>query len=230
MNSDYFKTRINEVKDKLNLLDENEVNDGVLVANIDSIRNSLFEILDHSINHFPNYDNSRSDIYFPIINLNENIEHLKTDFKFCAIQKYVGQKAENYILDAYKIIFNPKFDCCLTLLNSASKHRNLDRISKEKNEIKGEYYSFGGPQIEKDIYGNLNIPGFFHGMGNVHMSNVSIKTPNGVNVIISLNKVRVQGNSLVISKNGQEIEVSIKLFLNKCIECCEEIINLWNNL
>lgn len=51
---DYLKTRIENSRKMLESLEENEINEGILLANIDSIKNSVFDILDHSINHFPN--------------------------------------------------------------------------------------------------------------------------------------------------------------------------------
>lgn len=83
--------------------------------------------------------------------------------------------------------------------------------------------------METDIYGGFKIGPFFKsGFGKIHMSNCVIQDPNGVIIIESLETMEVQGNSLLIKKGDTKVRVLIKPFLEKCINCCEEIINLWN--
>jgi hypothetical protein len=225
----YFETRLNHAKAQLKTLNEDETDGAVLMANINGVRNIIFEILDYSINHFFTQAETRNDLYFPILKLHGEVEDLNKNKYFIKINKYVGEDAKNFILDAYGLILSENYDRCLMLLSSSSKHQNLDKISEERNDINAEYISLGKNKIEKNFYGGVSISGFINNAQNIHMSGVYIENPNGSIIINSLDVERIKGNSLIINKDKYEVEVLIKPFLKKCIDCCEEIIILWNS-
>lgn len=227
--SKYLQTRLKELRDKYNLLDENEIEEEVLLANINSIRNVIFEILNYSVNHFPWYTGNRRDIDFPILGISESKEALLANQLYLKIRDSVGDKATEYVRKAYDVIFNEKYDNCLILLDPSSKHRNSDQVAQEKPEVQAKYESFGGPVVKENIYGGFSIGNGFQSNGpSMEMSGCVFLTNEGVTLIESLRTVKIQGNSLLINKNDQEIQVLIKPFLKKCLDCCEDILKIWS--
>lgn len=228
--SKYFETRINQAKNQLQLLDENEIDPAILLANINGVRNIIFEILDYTVNHFPSYMGNCRDLYFPILKLGECKDSLGQNMRFQKLKTEVSGEIDDYINKAYDIILSLEYDNCLLLLDESSKHRNSDQINEKKPEVKAKYQSFGGPEVTKNIYGGFNIGKFFNfGAGNCKMSNCIFSEPNGVTIIESIETIETNGNSLLIKKGEGKIRVLIKPFLEKSIKCCKEIINLWSS-
>lgn len=221
--SKYLETRINHARSLIEGLNEEEKDEAVLLANINGVRNIIFEVLDYSVNHFHGYSGKCPNLYFPLIGLSQDIGCLTKDKRYINLKNEVGGNIEKYIGDSYKIIFDPKFDQCLLLLQSSTKHRNVDEILDKKPEINARIV---GNEMKKDIYGGFDIGGFKMG-GNVRMSGCVFSGPEGVTIVESLETVEVEGQSLLINAGNNNIRVLIKPFLIKCVECCKSVISLW---
>lgn len=225
----YLITRLNSLKTLLDLLNEDEKKKEILLAQINGIRNPIHEILDFTINHFPKYKGWNSGLYFPILNPDQTIEDLKQNKYFNKCIKTIEGDIESYLYSAYKIILDDKYDQCLLLLTGLTKHRNEDLILNKKGHI--EYEISGNEDlIEQNIYGDTSVGNLVKstGGGKLTMENCVIETPMGTTVIKKLVSGEIDGNSLMIKKGDKNIKVFIKLFLEKCIKCSEEIVELWN--
>ena len=221
----YLQQRLKSTKLLFEDLDEEEKLVEILLAKINSIRNPIQEILDYTVNHFPGYVRiGNKKIYFPILNPGAHIDALESDGSFKNIQSVVGDDAADFIKKSYQIILNDKYDNCLLLLAGLTKHRNQDNIIGKKPALKA---SVTGEQITPDIYGGFNIGDMFQFSGNVKMKGVVLSGPNGMAIVEELETYEVDGASLVINKEDRSVRVLIKPFLEKCILCCGEVVDLW---
>ena len=224
----YLETRLAQAKNQTDVLSEEECDPAVLLANINGVRNILFEVLDYSVNHFSSKVLNFSNIYFPILKPREEKSDLSKNSHFIRISKLNDKGLEEYIMESYDIILNLKNEGCLLLLTSCTKHRNADSIIDKSPGIKAEIEGTGEFPIEQDIYGGYNIGNIIKtGPGcNVKMSNCVSVNSSGTTIINSLETVLIKRNSLVIQVGDQSIPVLIKPFLTKCINCCNEIVKL----
>lgn len=222
----YLKNRLESAGKQLGVLNEDGPDSSVLLSEINGIRNIIYEVLDYSINHFPGYNGESSNLYFPIMKPGEMQNHLNGNKYFLKIKKEIGDKGAQYVMRAYEIILNPFYDNCLLLLDSSTKHRNQDNILGEKPDIEIKAHSIGDSKIQKDIYGGFNVDNFKFG-GNVQMEGCVFKSPLGVTIVESLKTTRKKGNSMIIKRGSKEFCILIKPFLEKCLKCCEKIIEVW---
>ena len=224
--SEYLKTRLLHARAQFDTLDEDEESSAILLANINGIRNIMFEILDYSINHFSGYAGISTQVYFPLLKFENLLEDLGSNKRYLDVVNIIGGKIVDYLLGAYTIIFDPKYEKALLLLNSFSKHRNEDIFLDTKMGSKVKYENFGGPKVEEKMTGGYKIGAFDVGIG--EMTGCVLGFVCGGTVIIDkMETFEISGKSLVVKQNGKVYRVLIKLYLKHCLDCCEEIIKLW---
>jgi hypothetical protein len=223
----YLQQRLKSTKVLLEDLDEDEKQEEILLAKINSIRNPIQEILDYTVNHFSGYvKTSNKKIYFPILNPGAHIDALEQDRNFKNIKSVAGDDAADFLKESYRIILNNKYDNCLLLLTGLTKHRNQDYfIGKKPVLLKS---SVIGDAVTPDIYGGFSIGDTFRFSGNVTMKGCYFSGPNGITMVDELETREIDGASLIIvGEQERSTRVLIKPFLEKCIFCCEEIVELW---
>ncbi len=245
----YCKTRLAHARTQLGTLNEDEADSSVLLANINSIRNIIFEILDYLVNHYKRNTDESYKVTFPIkavvyTDNGEKIIPKPYGERIKEVGDKVGQDVVGFINQAYSIIENQTYGGCILLLDSASKHRNKDEIIIDKPQtkfncrevsrgtkagvcIKLDYHSNNDIPIKIDMYGQPKL-GFIHGGSNMIFGGLILNYTDR-SFLINLITTRECGKSLLIRNNGGEFNVRIKPFLENCINCSEEIINLWSN-
>lgn len=249
--STYCKTRLAHARTQLGTLDENEADLSVLLANINGVRNIIFEILDYLVNHYKGNIEEFRRLGFPIkaityINDGKYIVPKAYDECIEDIKKMVGSDAVDFINQAYLIIDNPIYDQCILLLDAASKHRNKDEIIIDKPQTKFDYsevdkgnssgFVINWPHpssddfpLKVDMYGKPKLS-FLQGMDNIVLLGTTVNYTDRSFLIKSLVTTKQLGKSLLITKDGSKVNVLITPFLENCIECCDAVIDLWNKI
>ena len=137
----YCKTRLAHARTQLGTLNEDEADSSVLLANINGIRNIIFEILDYLVNHYKGNTDESYKVTFPIkavvyTDNGEKIIPKSYGERIKEVGDEIGQNVVGFINQAYLIIENPIYDQCIILLDAASKHRNKDEIIVDKPQTK----------------------------------------------------------------------------------------------
>lgn len=232
VNEKYFQIELEKAKKIVSQINIKS-SDEQLLPDLNSVRFIIFSFLEHSVNHFRDLSGTARNINFPLLNPSQKMLDLERDYYFLKIGEIIGLDEQKYIRECYQIIFpNNKFMNIL-FLDPASKHRNTNSFNEKTIfGVEGEWKSLGsGTDIIENSDGSINLgeyiliaPG-----SKVIMLDSQIIGPEGITKIKNLNTVEFKGKNLEITKGGLTTSVQIQPFLKDCINCAENILEVWKS-
>ena len=198
---------------------------------IDSLQEKIIKILEYTINHFPNFQATRTS-GFPMIQFWQSSKDFIEKCKQKGIKK--DNSVFNFCSDCYKLICqNNK---CIFYLDGGVKHRDFENIDFIYNFF--IYYDGDFEKIKPYLYvdkksvciGNILRK---EGSGKVVFENCAFlinNTPISIGkMIIDANEVL--GNDIVFQDNKgmNKVRKNWRLWLQNCIDTSEKIIQLYVN-